>query len=192
MIPYGILQYFIWLLTTSMRTVLTTLAHQGAKFLVKQFSTFNIAHLSKFVVNFNLIILFKPKYIVILTGLFCSIVAKWYFAFLLVLSVNASAGVDFWHDKLGLCLASQAQAKNDNEKILWCWWWNRKKIWNVKMTIFLMSTFCLASIWVSRYLSYTKLIMGGWMRCDFNCILVYTTIKPVLSKHHRKGPKLLV
>ena len=44
-------------------------AHQGSNFLVKQFSTFNIAHLSKFVVNFNLIIMSEPKYI-ILTGLF--------------------------------------------------------------------------------------------------------------------------
>ena len=40
-----------------------------------KFSTFNIAHLSKFVVNFNLIMMSKPKYIVILTGLFCSVVA---------------------------------------------------------------------------------------------------------------------
>ena len=31
---------------------------------------------SKFVVNFNLIILSKPKCIVILTGLFCSVVAR--------------------------------------------------------------------------------------------------------------------
>ena len=38
--------------------------HQGSKFLVKQFSIFNITDLSKFVVN--LIILAKPKYIVIL------------------------------------------------------------------------------------------------------------------------------
>ena len=41
-----------------------------SQFLAKQFSTLNIAHLSKFVVNFNLIILSKPKYIVILAGLF--------------------------------------------------------------------------------------------------------------------------
>ena len=34
-----------------------------------------IAHLSKFVVNFNLIMMSKPKNIVILTGLFCSVVA---------------------------------------------------------------------------------------------------------------------
>ncbi|MEW8204427.1 MAG: hypothetical protein AB2764_20195, partial [Candidatus Thiodiazotropha endolucinida] len=40
------------------------------------FSTFIIAHLSKFVVNFNLIILSKAKYIVISTGLFCSIVGS--------------------------------------------------------------------------------------------------------------------
>ena len=35
----------------------------------QQFSTLNIAHVSKFVVNFNLIMMSKPKYI-ILTGPF--------------------------------------------------------------------------------------------------------------------------
>ena len=45
--------------------------------LVKQFSTFNFAHLSKFVVNFNLVILSKLKCIVISTDLlFCSVVAR--------------------------------------------------------------------------------------------------------------------
>ena len=49
---------------------------KAKKFLVKQFSTFNVAHLLKFVVNFNLIIFSKPKYIVILTGIFCSVVTS--------------------------------------------------------------------------------------------------------------------
>ena len=41
---------------------------------LKQFSPFNIAHLSKCVVNSNLIKLSKLKYIVILKGLFCTVV----------------------------------------------------------------------------------------------------------------------
>ena len=36
--------------------------------------------------------------------------AKRYFALSLVLFVNGLAGVDFWHDNLGLYLASQAHA----------------------------------------------------------------------------------
>ena len=65
-------------------------AHQGSKFLVKQFSTFNIAHLSKFVVNFNLIVMSKSKYIqfVILTDLFCSVVASCTSHFYSSFSVN--------------------------------------------------------------------------------------------------------
>ena len=39
-------------------------------------SKFNIAHISKFVVRFNLIVMSKPKYIVILTCHFCSVVAS--------------------------------------------------------------------------------------------------------------------
>ena len=62
--------------------------NKGSKFLVKQFSTFNIAHLSKFVVNFNLIILSKPKCIVSLTGLFCSVVASGTSHFYSFFSVN--------------------------------------------------------------------------------------------------------
>ena len=34
------------------------------------------AHISKFAVDFNLIMMSKPKYIVIFTGLFCSVVAS--------------------------------------------------------------------------------------------------------------------
>ena len=57
----------------------------------------------------------KLKYIVILTDLFCSVVKsgtshfhsffprKWFLA-----------AVDFWYNNYGLCLASQAQAQNDN------------------------------------------------------------------------------
>ena len=54
----------------------TNFSYENSKFLVKQFSTFNIAHLSKFVVNFNLIILSKFTCTVILMGLFCSVVAS--------------------------------------------------------------------------------------------------------------------
>ena len=43
------------------------LSHQDSNFLVKQFSTFNVEHLSKVVVNFTLIMMSKPRYIVILT-----------------------------------------------------------------------------------------------------------------------------
>ena len=40
-------------------------AHRDSKFLVKQFRTINIAHLSKCVEKLNLIVMFKPKYICI-------------------------------------------------------------------------------------------------------------------------------
>ena len=57
---------------------------------------FNIAHLSKIVVNFNLIIMSKPKYIVILTGLFfCSAVAGVLRTFTRFFFVNVLARVDF-------------------------------------------------------------------------------------------------
>ena len=59
---------------------------------------FNSAHLSKSVVNFNLIMLSKPKYVVILTGLSCSVVAGGTSHFYSFFSVNV--------------LASQAQAKD--------------------------------------------------------------------------------
>ena len=68
--------------------------HQDSKFLVKQFSTFNIAHLSIFFVKFNLIMMSKPKYIVILTGLFCSVVAGSTSHFYSFFSVNILARVD--------------------------------------------------------------------------------------------------
>ena len=63
-------------------------AHQDSEFLVKQFSTFIIAHLSKFVVNFILIILSQPKYIAILTCLFCTVVASDTSHFYSLFSVN--------------------------------------------------------------------------------------------------------
>ena len=53
---------------------------------------FNIAHLSKFVVNFNLIMMSKPKYIVILTG---SVVTGGTSHFYSFFSVNILARVDF-------------------------------------------------------------------------------------------------
>ena len=51
-------------------------------FYSEQFSTFNIAHISKFAVDFYLIMMSKPKYIV-LTRLFVAS-GKRYFALLLV------------------------------------------------------------------------------------------------------------
>ena len=57
--------------------------------------TFNIAHLSKIFVNFNLIMMSKPKYIVILTGLFCSMVAGVLRTFIRFFSVNVLARVEF-------------------------------------------------------------------------------------------------
>ena len=55
---------------------------------------FNIAHLSKSVVNSNLIMMSKP-YIVILTGLFCSVVAGGTSHFNSFFFVNILAMVDF-------------------------------------------------------------------------------------------------
>ena len=75
------------------------------KFLVRLYSTFNIAHLSKFVVNFNLIMMSKPKYIVILMGLFCSVVAggtSHFFLFFFPLLFWQ--GLIFWYDNIGLWL----------------------------------------------------------------------------------------
>ena len=60
--------------------------------------------LSKFVVDSNLIMMSKPKYIVILTGLFCSVVASSTSHFYSVFSVNILARGDFWYDNLGLWL----------------------------------------------------------------------------------------
>ena len=73
-------------------------ADQGSKLSVKQFSTFNIGHISKFVVDFNLIMMSEPKYIVILTGLFCSVVASGTSHFYSFFPVNVVARVDFWYD----------------------------------------------------------------------------------------------
>ena len=56
---------------------------------------FNIAHLSKFFVNFNLIMMSQSKYIVILTGLFCCVVAGGASHFYSFFSVNVLARVDF-------------------------------------------------------------------------------------------------
>ena len=77
-------------------------AHQRSKLLVEQFSRFNIAHISKFVVHFNLIMMSKPKYIFILTSLFCSVVARGTSHFYSCFSVNGLARVAFWYDNLGL------------------------------------------------------------------------------------------
>ena len=55
----------------------------------------------------------KPKYIVILTGLFCSVVAGVLRTFTRFVSVNVLARVDFFGmTTLAFGLASQAQAKN--------------------------------------------------------------------------------
>ena len=75
---------------------------------------FNIEHLSKSVVNFNLIMMFKPKYIVILTCLFCSIVAggtSHFYSFFF--RKHFGKGLFLGMTTLAFGLASQAQAKND-------------------------------------------------------------------------------
>ena len=55
----------------------------------------------------------KPKYIVIFTGLFCSVVASGTSPFYSFFSVNVLAWVDFWFDNLGRWLGKQVQAKNE-------------------------------------------------------------------------------
>ena len=55
---------------------------------------FNIAHLSKFVVNFNFIMMFKPKFI-ILTGLSFKVVASSSSHFYSFFFVNVLARVTF-------------------------------------------------------------------------------------------------
>ena len=67
------------------------------KILAQQSSTFNTAHLPKYVGSFNLIILSKPKCIVILTG-FCSIVANGTSHFYSFFPSVVLPGVDFWYD----------------------------------------------------------------------------------------------
>ena len=74
---------------------------------------FNIAHISTFDVNFNIFMMFKPKYIVIRTRFFCSILAGGTSHFYSFYSVNVLARADFWYDNFGL--ASRAQAKNSRK-----------------------------------------------------------------------------
>ena len=50
------------------------------------------SHIYKNVVNFYLTVMFKPKYIVILTGLFCSVVTSSISHFYSFFSVNNLAG----------------------------------------------------------------------------------------------------
>ena len=69
---------------------------------IKQFSTFNIAHLSKFVVNINLIILPKPKCIIVSTDIFCSVVSRGTSHFYSFFSSMVLAGVNIWYDNYGL------------------------------------------------------------------------------------------
>ena len=79
-----------------------------SKFLVKQFGTFDIAHLSKFIVNFNLMMLSKPKYALLSLTFF-------FFFFFFFSSVVASGTshfysfrkwfwqeLIFWYDNYGL------------------------------------------------------------------------------------------
>ena len=74
---------------------------------------FNIANPPKFVVIFNFIKMSKPEYIVILMGLFCSVVAGGTLHFYSFFSVNILARVDFFGmTTLAFALASQAQAKS--------------------------------------------------------------------------------
>ena len=78
--------------------------HIKAQNLVKQFSTFNITHISKFVVDFNFIMMSKPKYIVFFMSLFCSVVTSNTSHFYLFFFVNVLARADFWYDNLGFWL----------------------------------------------------------------------------------------
>ena len=78
---------------------------------------FNIAHLLKFVVNFNLIMMSKPKYIVILTGLFCSVVAGGTSSFYSFFPKIFWQGLIFWYDNISLWLGKPSLGqKGDKSK----------------------------------------------------------------------------
>ena len=68
--------------------------------------------MSKFVVNFNLIIMSKHKYIVILT--FFSAVASGVLHFYSFF-VNELARVDFWYDSYGLWLGKPSPGQKDKQ-----------------------------------------------------------------------------
>ena len=69
---------------------------KAQNYYVCKFSSFNIAHISAFGVNFNIIMMSKPKYIVILTGLFCSVMAGGTLHFYSFYPVNVLARADFF------------------------------------------------------------------------------------------------
>ena len=88
---------------------------------------FNIAHLSKFVVNFKLIILSKPKCIVISADLFF-VVTRGTSLFYSVFSVNGFGRSWFLVWQLWpLALASQAQANNQSAHLLFLFFYRLLK-----------------------------------------------------------------
>ena len=79
--------------------------------LVKQFSTFNIAHLSKFIVNFNIIMIFKTQMHCCFNGFFCSVMAGGTSHFYSFYPVNVLARAAFWYDNFGLRLGKPSQSQ---------------------------------------------------------------------------------
>ena len=76
-------------------------SRNGSKFLVKQFSSFNIAHLSKFVVNFYFIIV-QTQMPCYFNGSFCSVMARGTSHFYSFFPSIVLAEVNFWYDNYGL------------------------------------------------------------------------------------------
>ena len=72
---------------------------------------------------------FKPRYIVILMGLFCSIVASDTLHFYSFFSVNVLARVDFWYDILGLWLGNYLLIRVLPVTISYMWL-HRMKCWD--------------------------------------------------------------
>ena len=60
----------------------------------------------------------KPKYIVILTGLFCSVVASGASHFYPFFPVNILARVDFWYDNIDLWLGKPSPGQKRTLNVL--------------------------------------------------------------------------
>ena len=60
----------------------------------------------------------KDKYIVILTGCFCSVVASVFSHFYSFFPVNVMARVDFWYDNLGLSLGKPSPGQPGSDYYL--------------------------------------------------------------------------
>ena len=74
---------------------------------MKQFSTFNIAYISKFVVDFNYDV--QTRIHCYFNGSFCSVKAGRTSHFYSFFSVNILARVDFWYDNLSLWLGRSTE-----------------------------------------------------------------------------------